>query len=39
MSMIADLGLGTYLPFIIWVCIETVLWYLFAVETKGRTCE
>jgi hypothetical protein len=25
------------LPFICWDLVETIAWYIFAVETKGRT--
>ena len=31
------IGWWTYLPFVIWDLVETGAWYLFAVETKGRT--
>ncbi|EIW68359.1 hypothetical protein TREMEDRAFT_63529 [Tremella mesenterica DSM 1558] len=33
------IGWWTYLPFICWDVLETVAWYIFAVETKGRTLE
>ncbi|WWC71471.1 uncharacterized protein I206_105429 [Kwoniella pini CBS 10737] len=33
------IGWWTYLPWVCWDLIETVVWYCLAVETKGRTLE
>ncbi|WVW85516.1 hypothetical protein I302_107554 [Kwoniella bestiolae CBS 10118] len=33
------IGWWTYLPWVCWDLIETGIWYLLAVETKGRTLE
>nr|XP_031864047.1 uncharacterized protein CI109_000691 [Kwoniella shandongensis]KAA5531119.1 hypothetical protein CI109_000691 [Kwoniella shandongensis] len=33
------IGWWTYLPWVCWDAVETLIWYLVAVETKGRTLE
>jgi len=36
---LANIQWKTMLIFVAWDAIETVVWYLFAIETQGRTLE
>lgn len=36
---LADIGWKTYIVFVVWCAIQTVIFYFFMPETKGRTLE